>query len=198
MIISKSHRFIFIAVPKTGTSSVETALQKYAAEKMTRRFNKHATTRKLMRDLPEEMWNNFFKFAFVRNPYDRIESWYFYRKRSELANVNHPRHKMYTGDKTFEEFVQWFPKNTMMLNQVDFIAPKDDGLLVNAYGRYETLEADFAKFCGRLDIPEIELPQVRVSQRDQSSDIWTPESRRIINDYCGPDFVFFDYAVIDP
>ncbi len=197
MIISKSHRFIFVAVPKTGTSSIENALQSYSA-KITRRFNKHATSRKLIRDLPEGMWDDYYKFAFVRNPYDRIESWYFYRKRKELASVDHPRHKMYTGDKTFEEFVQWFPKNTMMLNQVDFIAPHGGGLLIDHFGRFETLHADFAAICRRLDLPEIELPQVRASERDGASKLWTPESRRIINDYCADDFAFFDYQVIDP
>ncbi|MEH6583062.1 MAG: sulfotransferase family 2 domain-containing protein [Halioglobus sp.] len=196
MVISESHRFIFIAVPKTGSSSVETALESYTS-KLTREFNKHATCRRLIRDLPPQMWESYFKFAFVRNPYDRIESWYFYRKRPELSDPKHPRHKMYTGDKTFEEFVHWFPKNTMMLLQVGFLAPLGE-LLVDHVGRFETLEEDFALICQKLNLPEIALPKIRPSQREPASDIWTPASRRIINDYFAKDFAFFDYPIIAP
>jgi len=70
--------------------------------------------------------------------------------------------------------------------------------LIDHFGRFETLHADFAAICRRLDLPEIELPQVRASERDGAGKLWTPESRRIINVYCADDFAFFDYQVIDP
>lgn len=197
MVVSESHQFIFLAVPKTGTSSIENTLKPYRAA-ITNDFNKHATCSKLQRDLPVQMWDSYFKFAFVRNPYDMMQSWYFYRQRKELANPKNPRHHLYTGDLNFEEFIHGFAKKELMLRQVDFIAPHGKGLQVDTVGKYETLDRDFASICERLKLSVEQLPKVRSSNNDRTAaGLWTRSSRKIINDYFLEDFTTFDYELIE-
>jgi hypothetical protein len=197
MVISDSHRFIFLAVPKAGSSSIEAALAPYTSE-LTSQFNKHATVLKLKRDLPPEIWNGYFKFAFVRNPYDRIESWYYYRQRRALADPNHPHHDLYTGDKTFAEFAQWFPRHDMIFKQTDFIAPHGGGLLVDQVYRFENLHNEFSNLCSRLLLPPLVLPKIRASERQaKEQSIWNAASRRIVNEYFAEDFAMFDYPVME-
>ncbi|MCR9104380.1 MAG: sulfotransferase family protein [Gammaproteobacteria bacterium] len=197
MILSDSHRFIFVAVPKVGSSSTEEVLTPYKAP-LSDAFNRHATCLKLQRDLPPSVWEDYFKFAFVRDPYDRMLSWYFYRQREPLGAPDHPRHHLYTGDKTFAQFIHGFSSNELMFKQVDFIAPHQGGLLVDFVGRFENLQADFSRICQRLSLPEITLPKVRASGRSSAREVnlWTPELRRIVNDYFREDFELLDYPMI--
>lgn len=197
MLISDSHRFIFLAVPKTGTSSIEKALAPYKSG-ITSQFNKHATCLKLQRDLPAGIWERYFKFAFVRNPYDRMQSWYFYRQRDSLANADHPRHHLYTGNLSFEAFICGFASNELMLKQVDFIAPHGGGLQLDWVGKFETLARDFNSLCRQLNIACESLPVIRPSNNTgNTSNLWTPTTRRIVNDYFEEDFVMFDYEVLE-
>lgn len=196
MVISESHQFIFLAVPKTGTSSIEIALRPYRAP-ITQSFNKHATCLKLQRDLPTETWDSYFKFAFVRNPYDLMQSWYFYRQRKEMADPSHPRHHLYTGDVCFEEFIRDFAKKELMLRQVDFIAPHNMGLQIDAVGKFEALEEDYTSVCEHLKIPVEALPVLRSSDNRHSAEqLWTRSSRKVINEYFEEDFTTFDYELI--
>ncbi len=198
MLISESHKFIFLAIAKTGTSSIETALSSYRSP-LTGNFSKHATCVKLQRELPENIWGSYFKFAFVRNPYDRMQSWYFYRKRAELANPAHPRHHRYTGNITFDEFIETFSKRDWMLNQVAWVAPPALGgeMQVDFVGRYETLEDDFRKVCHRIGVPHSPLPTIRNSHNDASAAaLWNSHTRSVINEYFRQDFETFGYEML--
>ena len=197
VVISKTHKFIFVAVPKTGSSSTEEALAPYQSN-LTNQFNRHATCLKLQRDLPAEIWQNYFKFAFVRDPYDRMLSWYFYRKRKQLEDPSYPRHYLYTGNISFDEFVETFSEKELMFKQVDFIAPHGGGLLVDAVGRFENLQEDFSSMCDQLDLPKIHLPTIRSSKKPVADlqGLWTSESRGIVNEYFREDFQFFGYRIL--
>jgi len=76
MILSHTHKFIFIANGKTGTSSIETALQPYqegAALKIGVEglyTPKHVPPVVLRSQLGPKIWDEYFTFAFVRNPWD--------------------------------------------------------------------------------------------------------------------------------
>ncbi len=197
MVISDSHRFIFLAVPKTGTSSIELALEPYRSP-ITAQFNKHATCSRLQRDLPGEVWQSYFKFAFVRNPYDLMQSWYFYRQREELAAPEHPRHHLYTGNLAFEEFILGFAKNELMLRQVDFIAPYGRGVQVDFVGKYETLEQDFQQICEHLGLDPVRLRRVRASGNEETGvNIWSRVTRKVVNDYFAEDFTTFGYDLVE-
>jgi len=198
VVISDTHRFIFVAVPKTGSSSTEEALTPYGSD-LTHQFNRHATCLKLQRDLPEDIWRDYFKFAFVRDPYDRMLSWYFYRKRDQLKDPAFSAHRLYTGNMSFDEFVEGFAERELMFRQVDFIAPHGGGLLVDTVGRFENLRSDFSDICARLGLPNIGLPTVRASRKPGTDPeaLWTPATLGIVNAYFREDFEFFGYPMRD-
>lgn len=199
MLISDSASFIFLAVPKTGTSSIERALAKYRSP-LTAKFRKHATCQRLKRELPESLWQTYFKFAFVRNPYDVMQSWYFYRQRPALADPGHPRHHLYTGNQTFPEFIASFADNDWMLLQLAWVAPPalGDEIQLDFVGRFENLEEDFRFVCDRVGIPPLKLPTVRASDNDASaSSLWDRASRARVNAYFRRDFELFGYEMLE-
>jgi Sulfotransferase family len=74
MLISTEKKFLFFHIQKTAGSSVARLLKSQAPD--TRPFlgqHDHALWAK--KYLAAE-WDDYYKFAFVRNPWDRLVSWY--------------------------------------------------------------------------------------------------------------------------
>lgn len=198
MLISKEGSFIYIAVPKTGSSSIEQALSSMAMPRFRKKFNKHITAKKLKRELAPRRWNRSFKFAFVRNPYDRMYSWYRYRQRDALKDPGHRFHHRYTGDIGFNEFVHTFSEQKIMLPQSAFVCAKDQGLLLDFVGRYETLQSDFNQVCDRQEVSRQQLPRLNNSSAAEpfNPNSLDQSSIGIINDYFRLDFEMFDYEAL--
>jgi len=60
----------------------------------------------------------------MRDPLKRIESWYCYRSRNKLKNPEHPKHENYTGNISFNDFVEKFllrNKLSELTSQYDFM-----------------------------------------------------------------------------
>ena len=91
MIISHKHRFIFFAQPRTGTHAIRAALQPHLGRddwqqqaltgtlrlpipELARVGHGHISLRQVQAHLPSEIWRRYFKFAMVRNPYERYVS----------------------------------------------------------------------------------------------------------------------------
>ncbi|MGI9286502.1 MAG: sulfotransferase family 2 domain-containing protein [Pseudomonadales bacterium] len=195
MIISDEPSFIFIAVPKTGSCAVEEALQPLMNAELKRQFHKHVTAMRLERELPAERWENSYKFSFVREPYAWMHSWYRFRQRDELKDPTNKYHRRYTGDISFNEFVQTFSSKELMLKQSDVISNRSAELLMDFVGRYETLQSDFDTICEQLNIPLRKLPRVNVTKSTASGeDFLDAAGIKIINDYFSQDFEMFGYT----
>jgi chondroitin 4-sulfotransferase 11 len=154
MVISERLRCIFVHVQKTGGSSIETALRQHDSGIPEKPHNarRHLGARDIRPLLAPEAWDAHFKFAFVRNPWDRLVSWYFMCVQAPTPNAFGRYVKEHT--KSFDDFVAR-PLGMMertIVPQMDYIADADGRVLVDFVGRYETLHADFAEVGRRLGI----------------------------------------------
>ncbi len=98
-LISHWRGYVFVHVPKTGGGSVFHALIG-SIPKSDRRLayaaGHHATALDLRSMLGRDKWKAFFKFGFVRNPYERAISIWSYITQAK-PNSNEPK---------FLEFIQ--------------------------------------------------------------------------------------------
>lgn len=147
------YRCIFVHIPKTGGISVSRALFGNLA-------GGHATIRHYQMVFAPEEFNRYFKFAFVRNPWDRLYSAYRFLKQggmntrdAQWASNNLSRYE------SFKEFVlDWVtPENIYhydhFVPQTDFIyLPGRSHNPLDFIGRFEQLEKNFDKICARLGI----------------------------------------------
>ena len=89
-MISHKHKCIFIHCQKCGGETVEGLLGAY--NEKARKLDwlpreKHWTYKECIDNYGEEVWNSYFTFSFVRNPWDRIISWILYSDRMK-NNIN--------------------------------------------------------------------------------------------------------------
>lgn len=92
MLVSHSHKLVFVHIQKTGGQTVSKVLKENVSD-ISRFRRKHEFAMHAMEEL--EGWNEYFKFAFVRNPWDRLVSWY-----SMISNADAvPAHRMLVDRK---------------------------------------------------------------------------------------------------
>jgi hypothetical protein len=73
MIVSERYKYIYVAILKTGSSSMRGWLSLHFVGKGVPGVRYHSW------DIPRE-YREYFKFTVVRNPYDRMMSSYFFGK----------------------------------------------------------------------------------------------------------------------
>ena len=211
MLISESHRFVFVHVQKTAGTSITEVLTPFALRPAATRLNKLASDLGLVRDwrrchfrihtplrqaeriLPREIFDSFYKFAFVRNPWDRLVSWYAFI----LQDRSHRRHRAVTRLPDFESFVdaelarprsaQWW-----------MLADRSGRLGVDFVGRFEQLERDMAGICERIGIAYEPLPHVnRTLTRAPYQTYFTPGLARRVGERWAREIEAFGYAFDD-
>lgn len=188
---ANAHRCIFVHIPKTAGSSVATALFGAPSSHLTAQAYLDANPRKFAR---------FFKFAFVRNPWDRLVSTYAFLRDGGMNAMDRAwasEHLAPYAD--FDDFVRrglaleavrsW----VHFRPQTDFICDTDGKVLMDFIGRYEWLDADFAAVAKRLG-RDVTLPVTNVSRRAGYGDYYTPETRELVGRLYRSDVAAFDYG----
>ena len=177
MIISHQHRFIFAAVPKTGTHSVRQALREHMSEAdieqvglfVNKRFpyeelaairHGHLSLAQVRPHVGEEIFDAYFKFAFVRNPFDRFVSYCSFMTRAHGDFDRDPRGTMHRI--LFElrplNHVHFQPQYTLLTNEAG-------ALEMDFIGRVERMQDDYDAICARIGIPSRPLDRVNSSRR---------------------------------
>lgn len=205
-MISLEHRCIFIHVPKTGGSSIEHLIwtrEQRTPEFLCRGFvsefhNKYQTgglqhlLARLVRDeVGAEVFARCFKFAFVRNPWDKAVSQYAYMaQREDLRRfVGMPAQatfKQYLTLIARRRHVQWEP-------QLSFLLDANGELLVDFVGRYERLAADAQEVLRCLGLPGRALPHANPSQRRAYQEYYDDEAREMVAAMYAEDIRWFGY-----
>ena len=114
MLISHSHKFIFIHIGKTGGTSIEKVLCQHLNIDFEETKNdsegnnwKHIWAQHMRERVGEEIWDDYFTFAFVRNTYDMILSLYsMYTQYPQYTDPDQPEfYHPWNQYKNFEDFI---------------------------------------------------------------------------------------------
>lgn len=205
MIISHQHRFIFVAVPKTGTHSIRQALREHLSMEdieqvglfVNKRFpyeelaairHGHLSLRQVRPHLGEEAFSNYFKFAFVRNPFDRFVSYCAFMTRETDAFLHDPRGVMH------EILFRVRPLGHILFQPQHALLVDDNGtLLTNQVGRVEDMQASYDAVCTRIGIPSSPLGQVNSSRRGDYRQYYDQALIDGVTDLYRRDLELFDY-----
>ncbi len=193
-MISDAHKFIFVHLNKTGGTSIEKMFEPDADQKDVR--YKHADVAYYRKKFPKQ-FRDYFKFAFVRNPWDWLVSRYHWsRDRQKLFD--------YSFDEMLRRLEQriplaadapWLEKEALR-PQFDRLAWRG-AIAVDFVGRFEHLQRDFDVVSERLRIAPRELPHVFATQHTRYVDYYDDTTRALVAQHYAPDIEAFGYRFGD-
>ena len=212
-MISESKNFIFIHIPKTGGNSIQSILQKYSEDQIITKakyqdgierfeignknynYRKHAKLIDYKKELKPELYKGMFKFAVVRNPWDRLISYYFSPHRGIKEFDRNNFKKMINqipilGYFTTEIKLTDRVKNKLGLNYKVYRSLDKD---VDFYIRFENIEEDFKELCRKLDIPFESLPRYNKSEKNHYSSYYDNELIELVAKKFKQEIDFFKY-----
>ena len=145
-------------------------------------FHNHSTAAFIKKSIPEEIWNNYYKFTFERNPFDKAISRYYWSTRFSDSRIPITD---YLNTAEIHLLSNWE------------IYTINDSIAMDFVGFYENLDDDLEKIQQKLGLPsELKLPRAKGNYRkskDHYSDLLDPEARSRIEIVCAKEIRAFDY-----
>ena len=181
MLLCHRYNFLYVHIAKTGGTSMRAALNSlrwrdpmyylmFPCHKLSS-LTGHTIATKLPRHagiiaakemLPEAFFDQLFKFAIVRNPWDL--------QVSSFHHVQRERPHMLQGITDFNEFLKYKfdPQRPFLYHidiaskqQTDHLVDLHGNIVVDFMGRYENLLNDFETIKQRIGVPKLKLPHKR-------------------------------------
>jgi hypothetical protein len=207
MIISHKHKFIFFPIPKTGTHSIRFAVRPYLDEQdeehvalfhhskfnieaFNDRKNGHFSVQEIRPHLSDEIWNTYYKFCFVRNPFDRFVSTCFF---------NNPQIK--NNPEMASAFLKLIAKKELKNKslfyrpQQHYLIDRNGDIAINFIGKLENMQADYELICEKIKIPMRTLDQLNTSMHENYATYYDEELEQLVVELYLEDFQKFNYKM---
>ena len=188
------HRCIFVHIPKCAGMSVCKSL----FGNLAGGHNNMATYQKVF---SARKFHNYFKFTFVRNPWDRLVSAYFFLKNGGFYETDRKwAEENLSGYTEFEIFVKrWVTRDNVQSwihfrPKYTYICTRDDTPMVDFIAYYENLEENFYYIRNRIGVSAKLLSlNVTNSRRKDYKSYYSDETRDIVADVFQEDIRIFGY-----
>lgn len=211
---------IFIAIPKTGTTSIRSQLKQQGTplignphlnivqvrDSLYVYFLKHALGKNksfpsesivLDADIhskAKEVFDKFFKFSAVRNPWARAVSLYSRREgvktKDKISFDEFCKNHIYASDTCFHP--------TLHQNQLDWLCDRNGQCIMDYVYRLEDFEQAINEIAERTD-GRVQLKRKNANRNPDSNscsyrDLYTEETRNLIAKRFEKDIEFFQYT----
>jgi len=207
MLISHARKFVYIHVNRTGGSSFASVLEPHVDHEQTNdrankllssiglqrdprkvHFRAHDPASAVQRRWPKEMFDAYFKFAFVRNPYSWLVSMY----HRIQGTPSHRHNALVKGMSGYGEYIDFEIARSRRF-QHTFVLGRDDELIVDFIGRFERLQADFDHVCERLSLDRFELPRLGGRKQVDYREMYDDTTRDKVARHWKKDIELFEY-----
>lgn len=183
MIISKPHGVIYVAIPKTASQSMSLLLERhlkeedcpYEAESL-HDFHASLEEAKEITALPLE---NYWSFAFVRNPFDRFIS--YCAGHVDGFHTDPGTAIAQALEQAREGTNRWLLPQSYFLEGVRKVY------------RFEQLNEAVIDLSNRLEIDLLEAPRINVSEREPYAGYYNEELKAAVAEIYMSDLLNLDY-----
>jgi hypothetical protein len=203
MPIYHKYKAIFIHIPKSAGTFIHEKVFKESS-RMSKEILfgwdrsqplNHASYNKVC-ELTKNLYLDYYTFAFVRNPYDRLVSEFFY-------NINN-----YGRD--FVKFCMNLNKmktlnghtKIHLMSQYEFVSiTQDENIVINPHiniFKFEKFEQDMKQIINYLGINEKIDFETKVNKKghEHFTHYYTDELIKKVNEFFSLDFTLFDYPMV--
>lgn len=210
LVISDKHRYIFFHLPKNAGVSISSYLIAQEVklrlkksinyltpyifgkknnfyitkEKKFYNFNSHITCYNFFALINEKSFKNYFKFAVVRNPFDRAVSRYEYSKKIQTRFKNF----------SFEEFLIFDLKNNLhTLKQYEFCTYDKNKLILDKIIKFENLNEEFNEVTNTLFKKNHNIKHLNKTKRNNYREYFNSNTIKLIEKNLYKDLEYFNY-----
>jgi len=199
MFVNNSKKFVFIHVPKTGGISITKELsldfKNDDCHWELYNDNQHLTAAAL-----RERYPDYFFFAFVRNPWDRMVSFYHFKKKQAIRKV---RKAGMTQRVIFPEFKKFVHSlcvtgrmaNLMTNSQKSFLCSESGEIICDSVRRFERLRSEYRHVLARYsNLPlDLRIHKNKSEYRGDYRSYYDPEMIEWVREFWKEDVEEFDY-----
>lgn len=193
---NEEKKFIFIHIPKTGGTSVKKILSdkinidgfKLNGELVEYNKNTHIIINKEQ----FKKYKDYYKFVFVRHPYDWIKSYYNFHSNKSKFYKNITDIKI--NNSINIDFDKWL-SGLKNFNQTDFFTHNDE-FLVDKICRLENFEEDMKEVLDKINInSEFQNIKMKDSKKFNIDTIknLNDSQKKLIQKICDKDFRLLKY-----
>jgi hypothetical protein len=217
-VISEKYKCIFVHIPKTAGTSIEKLLGHF--DELEYGVQDHRTVREMesirssdllsigkregvipaLRDLrgflryPSRMnqqeFAEYFKFAFVRNPWARVHSWY----RSVTRDEYFQRTRKISADCTFDNFLIEHAWHSELRPQLAWLKNRRGEIGVDYVAQFENITEEIKIIGAKLNLPSDELPHLLKREPTDYRQDYTAKSIRLVSERYAEEIEMFGYS----
>jgi hypothetical protein len=199
-MISFQKCFLFIHIPKTAGNSIQSVLRDYSEDQLVAlrkeqdgierfglrnpnyKIRKHSTLREYRDTLGDEQLRKLYRFTCVRNPWDRMVSYYFTPTQNPESWDRKKFRGIISKVVSIADYVRLNENEEDPFANVDYIM------------RFENLADDFHTLCKQLKILPATLPQYNRSTRGHYSRYYDDELREFVRTRFAAEIERFGYV----
>ncbi|PXA03114.1 hypothetical protein DDZ13_13685 [Coraliomargarita sinensis] len=226
MLISHRYKFIYMKTVKTAGTSTESYFERFCMhegewEPLRERdsyesdagiigFRGHLGGRKIKwynhmpaaevkQHVGDEIWNSYYKFCSIRNPWDKCISAYFhfgkdfnFKPRRRIAQKI--RYPLLSKDQ--HRFLGWLHKGHPPIDRDKYLI--EDKPCIDRFIRFENMKEDMKSICEDLGLPWNEdwLPRFRSETRNRSvqpADLYSKPAHALVHKRYAYEIETFNY-----
>jgi len=173
-MISHDKKFIFVHVPRTGGTSLESFFCE-SQPNHTHFKQKHSRYEYELQD-----HSDYFSFSFVRNPWERMLSFYLFDK------VGSTKYSLYN-------WLQLTRIRNRFAQSMSFFIMHNGKPRVDFIGRYENYYTDVEYICNKLNIEYKELPVLNKTNNNYYVDHYDEKTKKLVESMYNEDILNFEY-----
>lgn len=192
-MINHEHKFLFIHVPRTGGTSIETQFQ-YNGDEKRGDGKKHFNLEDYKKELTDKQFNTYFKFTFVRNPWDimiskYVSNWYALKHRGGEIG--------YQRGKSLKYFLDHYQpaEHEHGDGLLDYFDPDQ----MDFVGRFENRVEDIKYICEKIGINiDTNIKKRSMRKKKHYTEYYDDKTRDIVAKRYAKDIEYFGYKFGDP
>jgi hypothetical protein len=190
MIIRKK-KIVFVHIPKTGGSSIDSVLQSAFQAKIGKRIQ---TCQEIHTIIGEDDYVRFFKFVVVRNPWERFLSKFLWSQQHTGSVKKNATFRWYVDHIPRIRKREMRARYDAFSSQSDWLRDPSGKIRMDQTLRFESLSNDWHITCAMIGLDPTDLPHEKATRHGHYSDYYDDESRKVIGEMYAEDVERFGYS----
>jgi len=182
-MVSDEHKVVFVHIPRTGGTSIEKSFGFfYRGKNIKENIEKHLSSKQILKSIGINKWNKYFKFSFVRNPWDYMVSIFSMPNYRKGINIK--------SGESFKHFLSKYkPAPWEKFNFHDYINKELDFV-----GKFENREKDLKIISKMIGFKIKHKIHWRKTDHKHYSYYYDEETKSIVYEMFKEDILKYNYS----